>query len=190
VLSARSSRTFVAKWLVWHGKGSKAVERIKALNGRLLTREGYEFSTLWWNLNTVSCYLRNNAHTLANYGDRYRKGLSISSSIAESAVNQVVSHRMAKKRQMRRTDERAHCMALVRVARGTLVAPHLRAQDSHLASARIHRGSVAKPTPTNEQNRTEQNVKPCRTPRQPDKIDLPNFCTLSFKLRKFRGDNY
>ncbi len=33
-----------------------------------------------------------------NYGARYRKGLPISSSIAESAVNQVVSRRVAKKR--------------------------------------------------------------------------------------------
>ena len=105
-----------AKWLVWHGKGSKAVERLKALNDRLLAREGYEFNTLWWNLHTVSCYLRNNEHTLVNYGARHRKGLPISSSIAESAVNQVVSHRMAKKRQMRWTDEGAHCMAQVRVA--------------------------------------------------------------------------
>ena len=46
--------------------------------------------------------------TLANYGARSRKGLPISSSIAESAVNQVVSHRMAKKQQMRWTDEGAH----------------------------------------------------------------------------------
>jgi hypothetical protein len=53
---------------------------------------------------------------LVNYGARHRKGLPISSSIAESAVNQVVSHRMAKKRQMRWTDEGAHCMAQVRVA--------------------------------------------------------------------------
>jgi hypothetical protein len=105
-----------AKWLVWHGKGSKAVERIKALDSRLLAREGYEFKTLWWNLNTVSSYLRNNAHTLVNYGARHRKGLAISSSIAESAVNQVVSYRMAKKRQMRWTDKGAHCMAQVRVA--------------------------------------------------------------------------
>ena len=105
-----------AKWLVWHGKGSKAVERIKALDARLLTRAEYEFSTLWWNLNTVSGYLRNNAHTLVNYVARYRRGLPISSSIAESAVNQVVSHRMAKKRRMRWTDEGAHCMAQVRVA--------------------------------------------------------------------------
>ena len=105
-----------AKWLVWHGKGSKAVERIKALDSRLLAREGYEFKTLWWNLNRVSSYLRNNAHTLVNYGTRHRKRLPVSSSIAESAVNQVVSYRMAKKRQMRWTDEGAHCMAQVRVA--------------------------------------------------------------------------
>jgi hypothetical protein len=60
-------------------------------------------------------YLRNNAHTLVNYGARYCKGLPISSSIAESAVNQLVSHRMAKKRQMRWTDEGAHCVAQIRV---------------------------------------------------------------------------
>ena len=105
-----------AKWLVWHGKDSKALERIKALDSRLLAREGYEFNTLWWKLNTVSSYLKNNGRTLVNYGARHRKGLPISSSIAESAVNQVVSHRMAKKRQMRWTDEGAHCMAQVRVS--------------------------------------------------------------------------
>jgi hypothetical protein len=59
------------------------------------------------NLNIVSGDLRNTAHTLVNYGARHRKGLPISS-IAESAVNQVVGHRMAKKRQMRWTDEGAH----------------------------------------------------------------------------------
>jgi hypothetical protein len=47
---------------------------------------------------------------------RYHKGLPISSSIAESAVNLVVSHRMVKKQQMRWTDEGAHCLAQVRVA--------------------------------------------------------------------------
>ncbi|MEO7128979.1 MAG: hypothetical protein ABI040_08990, partial [Rhodoferax sp.] len=36
-------------------------------------------------------------------------------SIAESAVNQVVSLRMAKKRQMRWSDEGAHLLAQVRV---------------------------------------------------------------------------
>jgi hypothetical protein len=51
-----------------------------------------------------------------NYGARYEKGLPISSGIAESAVNQVVRLRMAKKRQMYWSDEGAHVLALVRVA--------------------------------------------------------------------------
>ena len=48
--------------------------------------------------------------------DRSVADLPISSSIAESAVNLVVNHRMAKKQQMRWTDEGAHCLAQVRVA--------------------------------------------------------------------------
>jgi hypothetical protein len=103
------------KWLVWHGKGNKAVARIKTLNGMLLCREGYEGSRLWWNLRALSYYIDNNTHTLVNYGARYRKWLPISS-IAESAVNLVVSQRMAKKRQMRWTDEGAHCLVQIRVA--------------------------------------------------------------------------
>jgi hypothetical protein len=42
-------------------------------------------------------------------------GLPISSATAESAVNQVVSSRMAKKRQMRWSDQGAHLLAQVRV---------------------------------------------------------------------------
>jgi hypothetical protein len=44
---------------------------------------------LWWNLRRLYFYIDNNAGTLVNYGACYRKGLPISSSIAESAVNQV-----------------------------------------------------------------------------------------------------
>jgi hypothetical protein len=105
-----------AKWLVWHGKGSKSVERIKALDTRLLERQDYQFGTPWWNLRGVAGYVRNNTSALVNYGARYRKGLPISCSIAESAVNQVVSLRMAKKRQMRWTDAGAHHLVQVRLA--------------------------------------------------------------------------
>ncbi|MFM0348775.1 ISKra4 family transposase [Paraburkholderia sp. RL17-347-BIC-D] len=105
-----------ARWLVWHGKGRRSVSRIKALDATLLAKAGYEYSTLYWNLRRLYFYIENNAGTLVNYGMRYHKGLPISSSIAESAVNLVVSHRMAKKQQMRWTDEGAHCLAQVRVA--------------------------------------------------------------------------
>ena len=63
-----------AKWLVWHGKGGKSVARIKALDASLLARQGYECSTLWWNLRRLYFYIDNNAGTLVNYGARYRKG--------------------------------------------------------------------------------------------------------------------
>jgi len=54
-------------------------------------RREYEFNTLWWILNTVLSYLRKNARTLVNHGAGHRKELPIGNSIAESAVNQVVS---------------------------------------------------------------------------------------------------
>ena len=113
---AVETETDHAKWQVWHGKGRQAVFRIKALEATLLAKEGYEHSTLFWNLRRLYVYIENNAGSLVNYGMRHNKGQPISSSIAESAVNLVVSHRMAKKQQMQWTDEGAHYLALVRVA--------------------------------------------------------------------------
>ena len=103
-----------AKWLVWHGKAGKAVARLMELDQSLLAGPEYEFGTLWWNLHGVAGYIRDNPG-LVNYARRHHKGLPVSSSIAESAVNQVVSFRMAKKRQMRWSDEGAHLLAQVRV---------------------------------------------------------------------------
>ncbi|WP_089163694.1 ISKra4 family transposase [Caballeronia sordidicola] len=105
-----------AKWLVWHGKGRQSVSRIKALDTTLLVKESYEHSTLFWNLRRLYFYIENNADTLVNDGVRYHKGQPIGSSIAQSAVNLVISHRMAKKQQMRWPDEGAHYLAQVRVA--------------------------------------------------------------------------
>jgi hypothetical protein len=98
-----------------HGKGSKAVPRLKALDDRLMFDPVYECTTLRWNFRGISGYIRNNDRTLVNYGARHRKGLAISS-VAESAINQVVSLRMAKKQQMRWTDAGAQYLVQVRVA--------------------------------------------------------------------------
>lgn len=104
-----------AKWLVWHGKASKAVTRLKAIHDAFGIPPEAPYSPLWWNLRQTYWYLEGNARYLVNYGRRHRKGLPISSAIAESAVNQVVSLRFAKKRQMRWSDEGAHLLAQVRV---------------------------------------------------------------------------
>ena len=59
-------------------------------------------------------YLRANAASIPNYGERYRVGEVISSSLAESTINQVVSRRMVKKQQMRWTPRGAHLLLQVR----------------------------------------------------------------------------
>lgn len=94
-----------------HGGGAD-----RGTESRLAGREGYEFKTRWWNLNTVSSYLRNSARTLINYFARNRKGMPVSNSIAESAVNQAVTCRMPKKREMPWTHEEEYCMAKVRAS--------------------------------------------------------------------------
>lgn len=106
-----------AKWMAWHGKGVDAVERIKRLHDMLeLTPEHPAYSALWWTLRKTYWYLESNSQYLVNYGWRYRRRMAISSSIAESAVNEVVSLRCAKKRQMRWTDKGAHLIVQFRVA--------------------------------------------------------------------------
>jgi hypothetical protein len=42
-----------------------------------------------------------NADSMPNYGKRYRDGRRISTGFAESAVNEIIAKRMAKKQQMR-----------------------------------------------------------------------------------------
>ena len=58
--------------------------------------------------------LRANADSIPNYGERHRAGEVISSSLAESTINQVVSKRMVKKQQMRWTPRGAHLRLQVR----------------------------------------------------------------------------
>ncbi|MGH9764668.1 MAG: ISKra4 family transposase, partial [Blastocatellia bacterium] len=51
---------------------------------------------------------------IPNYGERYRNGEPISTAFVESAVNQVVSKRMAKKQQMQWSRKGAHLLLQVR----------------------------------------------------------------------------
>lgn len=103
------------KWLVWHGKARKAVARLIRIHDAFGLVPEERFWNLVWNLQRAFWYLRSNERYLVNYARRHHKGLPISSAIAESAVNEVISLRMAKKRQIRWTDEGAHLLAQVRV---------------------------------------------------------------------------
>jgi hypothetical protein len=61
-----------------------------------------------------STYIERNGGFIPNYGERYRNGERISTGIVESAINQVVSKRMAKKQQMQWTQRGAHLLLQVR----------------------------------------------------------------------------
>jgi hypothetical protein len=61
-------------------------------------------------------YIESNEGALIDYGDRYRAGKPISTSRAEGTVNQLVSARMNKRRQMRWSPRGAHRVLQVRAA--------------------------------------------------------------------------
>jgi len=73
-------------------------------------------------LNELCDYLESNRELIPDYGDRRRHGEAISSSIAESTINQVISRRFVKKQQLRRQPETAHLLLQVgtRTLNGTL----------------------------------------------------------------------
>jgi len=61
-------------------------------------------------------YIESNEGALIDYGERYRAGKPISTSRAEGTVNQLVSARMNKRKQMRWSPRGAHRVLHVRAA--------------------------------------------------------------------------
>jgi hypothetical protein len=59
-------------------------------------------------------YIATNAGSLINYGERFRADERISSCLAESAVNAVISKRFAKRQQMQWTKRGAHLLLQTR----------------------------------------------------------------------------
>ncbi len=61
-------------------------------------------------------YIETKEGALIDYGEHYRAGKPISTSRAEGTVNQLVSARMNKRRQMRWSPQGAHRVLQVRAA--------------------------------------------------------------------------
>jgi hypothetical protein len=86
------------KWLLWHGNQRRALETI-----------GFFEVDVWrWATQTsanslaphmkFAVYIASNTGSLINFGERCRAGERISSCLAESTVNAVISKRFAKRR--------------------------------------------------------------------------------------------
>jgi hypothetical protein len=105
-----------SKWLLWHGNQHRAQEAIEILeedvaalevdypNLRKFAKSVHEFAV----------YIRSNTGSLINYGERFRNGERISSCLAESTVNAVISKRFAKRQQMQWTKRGAHLLLQTR----------------------------------------------------------------------------
>jgi hypothetical protein len=109
------------KWLLWHGNTFRADQVLSWLEDDLYTDTEDDNPPeaqikLAKYLSQFATYIRANAHLIPNYGERYRCGEAISSALAESAVNHVVSKRMSKKQQMRWSPTGAQLFLQVRTA--------------------------------------------------------------------------
>ena len=103
------------KWFCWHGNVFRALQTVEDIEFDLDTDDaGPEQRKLLKAVAEFGGYLRANAASIPNYGERHRAGEVISSSLAESTINQVVSKRMVKKQQMRWTPRGAHLLLQVR----------------------------------------------------------------------------
>lgn len=103
------------KWLCWHGNLVRALATISDLElDAEVAQPSPEQAKFSKALAEFDTYLRVNAGSIPNYGERRRAGEAISSSTAESAVNQVISKRMVKKQQMRWSPRGAHLLLQVR----------------------------------------------------------------------------
>jgi len=87
------------KWYLWHGNSHKALQVLGDLEMDLegceldKSKKGLVYQKVFKPVREFTGYIRSNQSYIVNYGDRYHNGERISSSIAESTVNHLISKR-------------------------------------------------------------------------------------------------
>jgi len=109
-----------SSWNGHHDKACEALGRIVsgAKDATMLNDPAVEAGArrLVARCTELQTYIETNEGALIDYGERYRAGKPISTSRAEGTVNQLVSARMNKRRQMRWSPRGAHRVLQVRAA--------------------------------------------------------------------------
>jgi hypothetical protein len=111
------------RYQMWNGKWQAALERIgliyrateRLLDG-LATEEAERVRRFRQHLVDLRDYLRSNWSALTNYAFERRRGMRISSALAESAMSHLVNQRMGKRQPMRWSAAGAHLLLQVRCA--------------------------------------------------------------------------
>lgn len=118
-LSSIDREITAVKWRLWHGRVDRAIRDLEGLLARLKSsqQEGvFSLARLHSLGSQLLTYIRSNRASIVNYGRRYRAGLRVATTLAESAVNSLIGKRMVKKQQMRWTPYGAHMLMQVRTA--------------------------------------------------------------------------
>jgi hypothetical protein len=104
------------KWLLWHGNQHRALQTTTWFEDDVdaLEVDYPNLSKFARAVREFSVYISNNAASLINYGERFRSGERISSCLAESTVNAIISKRFAKRQQMQWTPRGAHLLLQMR----------------------------------------------------------------------------
>jgi hypothetical protein len=104
------------KWLLWHGNYYRAQQQADDLRDDVkgLEMDYPHLGKFARSAHEFAVYIRSNAGSLINYGERFRSGERISSAMAESTVNAVVSKRFAKRQQTQWTRRGAHLLLQTR----------------------------------------------------------------------------
>jgi hypothetical protein len=93
-----------AKWRFWNGYAERGIIGLVHL-AHWTAAQCFDhlpsLKKLSKSLLDVIRYLESNSDSMPDYGERYRAGTRISTGFAESAVNEIIAKRMAKKQQMR-----------------------------------------------------------------------------------------
>jgi hypothetical protein len=115
------------KWLLRHGNQHRAGQTISFFLDDLdgLDVDYPNLSKFARAAQEFSLYIASHLGSLINYGERYRSGERISSCLAESTVNAVISKRFANRQQMQWTKRGAHLLLQTRTRAldGTLRPP-------------------------------------------------------------------
>lgn len=107
------------RWRLWHGRVDRAIRDLEQLLERVMDSQGdgeFSIARLHCLGSQLLTYIRSNRSAIVNYGLRYRAGLRVATTLAESAVNSLVGKRMVKKQQMRWSQHGAHMLMQVRTA--------------------------------------------------------------------------
>jgi hypothetical protein len=104
------------KHYLWHGNVVRAQERVQDLQSYLDDEkiEGDNGRKMRRGLDELETYIAANQARIPNYGERWRNKEAIATGFVESAVNQIVSKRFAKRQQMQWSKKGAHLLLQTR----------------------------------------------------------------------------